>query len=67
MTSDFWQGDEDKYLMTYPAGVNGLHISDVEFDESTQMYQLQASVTVADASNGSPIGAVTVGLNAEAF
>lgn len=67
VTSDFWQGDEDKYLMTYPAGVNGLHISDVEFDESTQMYQLQASVTVADASNGSPIGAVTVGLNAEAF
>ena len=67
LTSDFWQGDEDKYLMTYPAGPSGLHISDVDFDESTQTYQLQASFTVADASTGTPIGAVTVGLNAEAF
>lgn len=67
LTSDFWQGDEDKYLMTYPAGASGLHISDVEFDESTQSYQLQASFTVSDVNTGSPIGAVTVGLNAEAF
>lgn len=62
-TSDYWQGDEDKFLQTFPKGVDAINIGDVELDESTQTYQVQINVTVSDA--GTPIGAVTIGLNAE--
>lgn len=66
VTSDFWQGDEAKFTETFPHGPAALHISDIELDESSQTYQAQVSFVVADAS-GNPIGAVTIGLNAEAF
>ena len=66
VTSDFWQGDEAKYLETFPNGPDALHVGDIEFDESSQSYQAQVSFVVTD-SNGLPVGAVTVGLNAEAF
>ncbi len=65
-TSDYWQGDEAKYLETYPKGAAALHIGDVEFDESSQQYQFQVSMPVVDA-DGTVIGAITVGLNAEQF
>ena len=34
-TSDYFQGDEAKYLETFPNGAGHLHIGDLEFDEST--------------------------------
>lgn len=67
VTSDFWQGDEDKYLQTYAKGAGGMHVSEVEFDESSQTYQVQVSFSISDVTTGAPIGAVTVGLNAELF
>lgn len=66
VTSDFWQGDEAKYQDTFPKGADAVHLSEIELDESSQTYQLQYSFTITDAS-GAPIGAVTIGLNAEAF
>jgi hypothetical protein len=62
-TSDFWQGDEPKWQNTYPKGADAVEIGKVELDESTQTYQVQLSTTVSDA--GAPIGAVTIGLNAD--
>ena len=67
VTSDYWQGDEAKYLETYAVGPDAVHVSEIELDESSQTYQGQVSFTVVDANDGSPIGAVTVGLNAEFF
>ncbi|MEE3100466.1 MAG: hypothetical protein VX463_11935, partial [Pseudomonadota bacterium] len=64
-TSDYWQGDEDKWRMTYKAGAGAIHISDVELDESTQTYQAQVSLPVVDPDGGAPIGAVTFGINVE--
>ncbi|SOB93784.1 hypothetical protein [Rhodobacter maris] len=64
-TSDFWQGDEEKYQDTYLKGADAIHVSAIEFDESSQTYQVQASFTVTDPETGAPIGAMTVGLNAE--
>ncbi len=64
-TSDYWQGDEDKYSQTYLVGAGAVHISDVEFDESSQSYQAQVSITLVDPDTNSPIGAMTVGLNAD--
>lgn len=67
VTSDYWQGDEDKYSQTYAKGAGAVHIGDVEFDESTQTYQAQVSLTLVDPATGQPIGAMTVGLNADAL
>jgi hypothetical protein len=66
ITSDFWQGDEDKFLKTYALGAGAVDISAVEFDESANAYVVQISVVITDAG-GMPIGAATLGLNADAF
>jgi len=67
VTSDYWQGDEAKFSETYGRGPDASHIGDVEFDESTQMYQGQISLTIVDPATGQPIGAMTVGVDAEAL
>ncbi len=67
ITSDYWQGDEDKHKLTYVVGPDALHVSEVEFDESTQTYQVQVSFTVTDPATGQVLGAATIGLNAESF
>jgi len=41
-TSDYWQGDEAKWQQTYAAEDGALHISEVEFDDSTGFYQTQS-------------------------
>ncbi|MCF8480993.1 MAG: PDC sensor domain-containing protein [Rhodospirillum sp.] len=65
VTSDYWQGDEAKFQQSFGAGPDAMHLSDVEFDESSQTYLIQMSLPINDG--GAPIGAVTVGLNAEAL
>lgn len=67
VTSDYWQGDEAKFSETYPRGAGAVHISEVEFDESSQTYQSQVSVAIVDPATSEVVGAMTVGLNAEAF
>jgi hypothetical protein len=67
VTSDYWQGDEAKYQETFAKGPTATHLSEIELDESTQVYQAQVSYTLTDPATGLAIGAVTVGLNAEAF
>lgn len=62
-TSDFYQGDEAKYQDTYLKGPQAIHISEIEFDESTQKYQTQVSLTVTDPETAAPIGAVTFGID----
>lgn len=64
-TSDFWQGDEAKFQKSYGAGPNALFVDEVEFDESTQTMQSQASFTMLDPATGAAIGAVTVGFNVD--
>ena len=66
VTSDYWQGDEAKFSETYPKGAGAVFIDEVEFDDSTQTFQGQVSVTIVDET-GAPVGAMTVGLNAEAL
>ena len=62
VTSDYWQGDEDKFTKSFGAGPGALFVDAAEKDESTQMLQSQASMTIVDET-GKPIGAVTVGVN----
>ena len=67
VTSDYWQGDEAKFTETFARGASAFHFSEVEFDESTQRYQAQISITITDPATGQPIGAMTVGIDAEAL
>lgn len=62
-TSDYWQGDEAKFTESYKGGAGGVHISDVEFDDSAQTYLVQVSVPVKDG--GRAIGAVTIGIDVD--
>jgi len=62
VTSDYWQGDEDKFTQTYPIGASAVFLGEVEQDESTQTYQSQVSITVVDAA-GNPIGSLTAGID----
>lgn len=64
-TSDYWQGDEAKHQETYGVGPDAVHYGEIEFDESSQTYQAQISMTISDPATGAPIGAVTVGVDAE--
>jgi hypothetical protein len=67
VTSDYWQGDEDKFQKSFDMGPGAFFIDGVEFDESTQTYQGQVSFAITDPSTGDVIGAITIGLNAGSF
>lgn len=64
-TSDYWQGDEAKFTDSYASGKGQVHLGDIEFDDSAQAYLVQISVPVI--SEGSAIGAITIGVNVDEF
>lgn len=65
ITSDYWQGDEEKFTKTFEKGAFAYHFGTVELDRSTHMYQVQISLTLRDPTNGAAIGALTVGVVAD--
>ncbi len=67
VTSDYWQGDEEKFTETFPNGPSGVHFGEIEFDESSQTYQGQISFSLVDPDTQAVVGAMTVGVNAESF
>jgi hypothetical protein len=67
VSSDYWQGDELKWQKTYLAGSPVLFVDAAEKDESTQMLQSQASLTISDPQTGKPLGAITIGINLDAL
>lgn len=64
-TSDYWQGDEAKFVKSYNGGRGAVYIDDVKFDNSTQAYLVQVSVPVKDGDKA--IGAITFGINVDKF
>lgn len=65
ITSDYWQGDEDKWRKTFLAGPGSLHIGALEEDLSTRTVQSQVSLPVVDPDTGEMIGALTFGIDVE--
>ena len=61
-TSDYWQGDEEKWTASYKKGGNSgeLFIGPIEEDESTQTLAVQISAPVID--RGRTIGVLVVGV-----
>ncbi len=62
ITSDYWQGDEDKWKKTYLVGPDAVEIGDVDMDESSHSFQSQISVPIVDPETNKVIGAATVGV-----
>ena len=63
VTSDYWQGDESKYLETFAKGPDAVFIDEIEFDDETRQRRRQVSFTIADPQTGQPIGGATVEIN----
>ena len=60
-TSDYWQGDEAKFVESYQNGTGAVHYGDVEYDDSIGEIVVQVSVPVVSGSRA--IGAVTFGVS----
>lgn len=64
ITSDYWQGDEEKFTESFEKGPEAVFVGVARKDESTQTLQSQVSITIVDEHN-KPIGAIVVGVNLE--
>lgn len=58
-TSDYFQGDENKWSRPFLMGKNGIFVDTVEFDESVQAFTSQISLTLEDPETEELLGVVT--------
>jgi len=62
-TSDYWQGDEEKWTASYNNGDGVVFIGPLEFDDSTQKTQVQISAPVI--ANEQTIGVLVLGVSVD--
>ncbi len=62
-TSDYWQGDEEKWTASYNNGRGKVFIGPLEFDDSTQKTQVQISAPIF--SNDQTIGVLVLGVSVD--
>jgi len=65
MTSDYWQGDEPKFVKAWADGKGDDYIARAKKDESSGAVISQVSVAVMDG--GKAIGTLTIGVNVQAL
>ena len=63
VTSDYWQGDEDKFQKTYAVGPDAVFIDEPEFNEDTKTWRTQVNFTIVDPESKVAIGAATAEIN----
>lgn len=61
ITSDFWQGDEDKWQKTFLVGPDAQFIDAIEVNEETGTENAQVNLSIAQ--DGKVVGAITVEIN----
>ncbi len=64
MTSDYWQGDEDKYLQVYNKEPATIYFEQIKYDASSRRFQVQVSTQILD-KNQKPLGVVTLGIDVD--
>lgn len=62
-TSDYWQGDEPKYLQGFNMPANEWYFGEVVYDQSTSRFQSQLSVPID--IDGERMGVLTLGIDIE--
>lgn len=60
VTTDYWQGDEEKWRASFNDSVGEVFVGSIEFDESTKTNAIQISVPVMEQDEA--IGVLTVGI-----
>lgn len=66
LTSDYWQGDEDKWAKSFNGGKGGVDVGKVKFDQSANVSLQQVSLPII-AADGTVIGAVCFGIDVGAL
>jgi hypothetical protein len=61
ITSDFWQGDEDKWQKTFQVGPDAIFIDEIEINQKTGTENAQVNLSIAQ--DGKVVGAITVEIN----
>jgi hypothetical protein len=61
--SDYWQGDEPKWIRAFNGGAGATFMDEARYDESSKQTLAQLSVPVRSA--GTVIGVLTVGVRAD--
>jgi hypothetical protein len=61
VTTDYWQGDERKWIDSYHKGTGAAYIAPAEFDDSANVVLQQVSLPVLD-EKGRVVGAMTWGI-----
>lgn len=59
VTTDYWQGDEPKYLQTFAVGADAVHLAKAEIDPKTGTRRQQIDFTIVDPDTGAALGAAT--------
>lgn len=62
ITSDYWQGDEEKWQKSFNGGKGGVDVGKKRIDESTGIAQQQVSLPLID-TDGTVVGAITFGID----
>lgn len=65
MTSDYWQGDEDKFTQAFAKPNDSLFFDVIRYDESTRHFQSHVSVPLYDLSGREPLGVMVIGVDIE--
>ena len=62
-TSDYWQGDEEKWTASWAGGEGAVFIGPLEHDSSTNKFAVQVSAPVKDGAK--TIGVLVVGVSVD--
>lgn len=65
MTSDYWQGDEEKFTEAFSKPANTMHFGEINYDESTKRFQLHLSVPLYSEETFEPLGVMVFGVDVE--
>ena len=65
MTSDYWQGDEEKFTGAYDKPASTFYFGDINYDESTKRFQLHISVPLYTEEKFEPLGVMVFGVDVE--
>tara|TARA_R110000796_G_scaffold127333_2_gene242476 strand:- start:22951 stop:24285 length:1335 start_codon:yes stop_codon:yes gene_type:complete len=63
ITTDYWQGDEAKFSEAFFNRTNAIYEGQLEYDQSTQGYQVHISSQIRDPASDEIIGVLIIGLD----
>ena len=63
ITTDYWQGDEDKWIKTYSVGKDAIFIDKAEYKDNYGIWVAQVNLSLSDPATNKAIGAATVEIN----